>query len=320
MTSFNRARYQAYDTDRHKEKESNMRSRNRHHRWAALVVMLMLWLSSSLAFGQAEVPGPVVKYQFRTAGLPQPARFNIVQNILNFDAGAATPFHRHPGQVLVTVLEGELVFNANGADKIYKAGESFIELPGELGQARNNGTGHVSVMATFVLPWEAPLSRPEPADKTPLPRPFVSYQFKTDVQPMTDPYDVVQLVQDFAPGAATPFHTHPGIVVVTVLSGAITFQVNGGETVYKEGESFIELPNQVAKARNAGSVPTRVMASFLIPPGAPLSTSHAGTMAPAALPKTGQADSHALSDWLLLVAVVGLIAGGWLLWRARRRA
>jgi quercetin dioxygenase-like cupin family protein len=286
----------------------------------ALAAVLTLWLSGSLAFAQAQPPGPVIKYQFRTAGLPQPARFNIAQNVLNFDTGAATPFHRHPGQVLVTVLEGELTFNSNGVEKIYTAGDSFIELPGELGQARNNGTAHVSVMATFVLPWEAPYSRPEPTDRTPLPRPVVSYQFKTDVMPMTEPYDVAQLVQDFAPGAATPFHTHPGIVVVTVLSGAITFNVNGGETVYKEGESFVEVPNQVALARNAGSVPARVMASFLIPPGAPLSMPQMAPTTPAALPKTGDAESGVLKGWLVLLATVTLIAGGWVRWRMHRRA
>jgi quercetin dioxygenase-like cupin family protein len=169
----------------------------------------------------------------------------------------------------------------------------------------------MSVMATFILPWEAPLSRPELGDKTPLPRPFVSYQFKTDVQPMTEPYDVAQLVQDFAPGAATPFHTHPGIVLVTVLSGAITFNVNGGETVYKEGESFVEVPNQVAQARNAGSVPARVMASFLIAPGAPLSMPQ---MAPTALPNTGAAETSSLNAWLL-IGVLALIGGAWLRWR-----
>jgi hypothetical protein len=33
---------------------------------------------------------------------------------------------------------------------------------------------------------------------------------------MTEPFDVVQQVLDFVPEAATPVHTHPGIVVVTV--------------------------------------------------------------------------------------------------------
>jgi len=291
-----------------------MKITKRHHGWTALVVLLALWLSSSLAFGQPQPPGPVVRYQFRAAAQPQHTRFNVVQSVLHFDSGAATPFHRHPGPVLVTVLEGENTFSVNGAETIYKAGDSFVELPGELVQARNAGTAHMSVMATYLLPWEAPLSRPEPGDTTPLPRPFTSYQFKTDVQPMTEAFDVVQLVQDFAPGAATPFHTHPGIVVVTVLSGELTFDANGSDTVYKEGESFVELPNQVVQARNAGTALTRVMASFIIPKDAPLSTAHT---APAVLPKTGAADPRALSGWLVLVAAIGLIAGGWLRWHKR---
>jgi hypothetical protein len=52
------------------------------------------------------------------------------------------------------------------------------------------------------------------------------------------------------------------------------------------------------------------MASYLRQQGAPLSTPRAGPVAPAALPKTGAADSRALSDWLVLVAPIGLIAGG----------
>jgi quercetin dioxygenase-like cupin family protein len=298
--------------------ESNMHCRNRQHRWAALVVLLMLWLSSSLAFGQAQPPGPVFTHQFRTPGLPQPARFQLVHSLLHFDPGAATPFHQHPGQVLVTMLEGENTFIRNGAQLVYKVGDSFTEVPGEIVQARNAGTSRMSVLATYLQPWEAPLSRPEPRDTTPLPRPFTSYQFKTDVEPMTAPFDVVQAILDFAPGAATPYHTHPGIVVVTVVAGELTLNLEGVDHVYKAGESFVELPNQVGQARNAGTAPMRVMATYLLPPGAPLSTPHAGPMVPAALPKTGQADLGALIDWLLLVAVVGLIAGGWLLRRRLR--
>ena len=78
-----------------------------------------------------------------------------------------------------------------------------------------------------------------------------------------------------------------------------------------------EVPNQVAQARNAGTVPSWVMAGYLIPQGAPLSTPHAGPMAPAALPKTGAADPRALNGWLVLVAVLGVIAGGWLIRRWR---
>jgi len=61
------------------------------------------------------------------------------------------------------------------------------------------------------------------------------------------------------------------------------------------------------------------MASYLLPQDAPLSIPHAGPMAPAALPKTGAADQFALNDWLVLVAMIGLLAGGWLLRRGRRQ-
>jgi quercetin dioxygenase-like cupin family protein len=297
-----------------------MQITRRHPGWTALVVALALCLSSSLAFAQPQPPPPVFAFQFRTPGLPQPARFQLVHSLLHFDPGAATPFHQHPGQVVVTVLEGENTFIRNGAEQVYKAGNSFTEVPGEILQARNAGTTRMSVMATYLQPWEAPLSRPEPQDKTPPPRPLTSYQFKTDVDSMTKPFDVVQAILEFAPGAATPYHTHPGIVMVTVIAGELTFNLEGVDHVYKEGESFVEVPNQVGQARNAGTVPARVMASYLIPQGAPLSILHAAPMAPAKLPKTGEANSRPLSDWLLLVAIIGLLTGSWVCWRTRRRA
>src|SRR5215212_4893588 len=287
--------------------------------FTTLIALLSLMIGTSVAVGQAP-PGPVVRHLFRTAGLPQAARFNVAQGILNFEPGAATPFHRHPGQVLVTVLEGENTFSVNGVEKIYKAGESFVELPGDLVQAHNAGASRMSVMATYLLPWEAPLSRPEPQDTTPLPRPFVSYQFKTDLQPMAEAFDVVQQVLDFAPGAATPVHTHPGVVVVTVLAGELTFQLNGSDTVYKAGESFVEVPGQVVQARNAGAVQTSVMVSYVIPKDAPLSTVHHAAPVPAALPTTGGAADGALPIWLIGLAAAGLIAGGWMVRRRRNRA
>ncbi len=255
--------------------------------FTTLIAVLSFMIGTSVAVGQAQPPGPVVRHLFRTAGLPQPARFNIVQNILNFDPGAATPFHRHPGQVIVTVLEGENTFSVNDVEKIYKAGE---------------------------------LSRPEPQDTTPLPRPFVSYQFKTDLQPMAEAFDVVQQVLDFAPGAATPVHTHPGILVVTVLAGELTFKLNGADTVYKEGESFVEVPGQVVQARNTSTAQTSVMVSYVIPKDAPLSTVQHADPAPAALPTTGGAADGTLPIWLIGLAAAGLIAGGWMVRRRRNRA
>lgn len=278
--------------------------------FTTLIAVLFLALGSSVAFGQTP-PTPVARHLFRTAGLAQPAPFNVVQSILNFDPGAATPFHTHPGQLIVTVIAGELTFKLNGTDTVYKVGETFVELPNQVVQARNAGTVRTSVMVSYFIPKDAPLSHPEPGDATPQPRPFISYQFKTDVNPMTEPFDVVQQLLDFAPGAATPVHTHPGIVVVTVFAGELTFQLNGADTVYKAGESFVEVPGQVVQARNASAVQTSVMVSYLIPKDAPLSTVHHAAPVPAALPTTGGASDGALPIWLIGLAAGGLIAGGW---------
>lgn len=299
-----------------------MQISTRRRYWPMVIALLLLWLPSGVAFGQAQPPTPTVVWVFRTPGVAPDGRFNLVQNRLHFAAGAATPFHHHPGQVVVTVLEGENTFTLDGGEQVYRAGESFVEQPNQVNQARNAGTAPMSVMATYLLPWNAPLSHPEPGDTTPLPRPTPSYQFRTDVAPMTEPFDVVQQELEFAPGAATPWHTHPGLVMVTVLKGDLTFTYRDATTIYHEGESFVEEPGVLAQARNASGAPTRVMASYLLPSGAPLSHPQAGpgnqASTPAQLPTTGEEDA-ATTPWLGLLAAAGLLAGGWFIRRRQAR-
>jgi quercetin dioxygenase-like cupin family protein len=304
-----------------------MQTRYHAQRWALLVVVLFLWLPSSVALGQAQPPGPTVVWQYRTPGVAPAGRFNLVQSRLHFEPGASTPWHTHPGQVVVTVLEGENSFTMGDMVHLYRAGESFIELPGTMAmEARNTGSSRMSVMASYLLPWDAPLSNPVTGRPAPTLRPTTSYQFKTDMAPMTEPFDVVQQELEFAPGAATPWHTHPGLVMVTVLKGELTFTYQGATTVHREGESFVEAPGVLAQARNASSAPTRVMATYLLPSGAPLSNPQAapgaaqqgGTM-PIALPNTAEAQGL-VSLWPIAIAGVGLVfAGVWLRRRLARR-
>jgi quercetin dioxygenase-like cupin family protein len=122
-----------------------MQSRTFLRRWWVLIVLALLALPSGLAFGQQPAPGPTVVWQFRAPGAPQAERFNLVQGRLHFEPGAATPVHTHPGQVIVTMLEGENTFTMNGMVHLYRAGESFVELPGEPMQARNAGTTRMRV-------------------------------------------------------------------------------------------------------------------------------------------------------------------------------
>ena len=79
---------------------------------------------------------------------------------------------------------------------------------------------------------------------------------------------VVQQV-DYAPGAASPPHTHAksAFIYAYVLSGEIESKVNDGETrIYKAGESWSEPPNASHPiSRNASkSKPAKLLAVFVV--------------------------------------------------------
>jgi len=78
---------------------------------------------------------------------------------------------------------------------------------------------------------------------------------------------------EYAPGAATPPHSHPGPVAVYVLEGAIESQVEGGPlTTYRRGDAFFEAAHGKHKvSRNASQImPARFLAYFLTPKDEPL--------------------------------------------------
>ena len=262
----------------------------------AAVIALFLALGNNAALGQAP-PTPVTRHQFRVEGVPLSGPYDLVQQTLHFAPGAATPWHTHPGQILVTVVEGELTLRTRDTEKVYKTGESFAEMPGHLQQAHNTTAANTVVVVSFVLPDGAPLSTPEPGDTTPPPRPVAGWQSRTDALPPPSAYDVLQVVLDFAPGNATAWHTHPGQLLVTVLEGELTFNVNNADRVYRAGESFVELPNEVAQARNVTGARTTVLVTGLLPRGAPFSqAAPAAAPAPAPAPAPAEPQPPALPE------------------------
>ena len=137
---------------------------------------------------------------------------------------------------------------------------------------------------------------------------------------------MAQTLLDFAPGAQTPMHTHPGQVISTVIAGELSFTTGGTTTVYKVGETFVELPGVIGQARNVGGAPTAVKSVYLLPKGAPLSVPIAPAPPPTGtggtlpgLPSTGAGGGadRPLAAWLLLAAGGGTLALGWSLRRQR---
>ena len=87
------------------------------------------------------------------------------------------------------------------------------------------------------------------------------------------PFEETQsLILDFAPGAWTPLHSHGGLTLVRVLEGEMTRRAHGAEDLFRAGAGWIETPGDIHAAGNAGGTPARVLVTFLLPTGAPLTT------------------------------------------------
>lgn len=82
----------------------------------------------------------------------------------------------------------------------------------------------------------------------------------------SDELKITVLEVAYAPGAASPAHSHPCPVVAYVVSGAIRSQVKGEpKAVYHEGESFFEPANgvHVVSANASKTEPAKFVAYFL---------------------------------------------------------
>lgn len=79
--------------------------------------------------------------------------------------------------------------------------------------------------------------------------------------------DLLQVVLDFAPGAWTPVHTHGAPVYVTVLAGEMTLRMSGMDQKFTAGQTWIDNPDEPHAAGNDGSVPARLIGTWVLPRG-----------------------------------------------------
>lgn len=105
-----------------------------------------------------------------SAGEPAPGKVTVVFDqplpnvpgksmkvvLVEYEPGGASPAHTHPKSAFIyaTVLEGAVRSSVNGApEKVYKAGEHFIEEPGSFHgvSANASDTEPSRLMAVFVL-------------------------------------------------------------------------------------------------------------------------------------------------------------------------
>jgi quercetin dioxygenase-like cupin family protein len=130
------------------------------------------------------------------------------------------------------------------------------------------GIAAILALAVVVLPVAQAAS---PQGQLP-PGPSTRFRSDFDAAGAPDQFALVQLVLDFEPGAFTPVHTHGGLAYVTVLEGDMTVREDGAERTYAAGETWVEIPGEFAAVGNPGASAASILVSFLVPPGAPLTS------------------------------------------------
>jgi quercetin dioxygenase-like cupin family protein len=226
----------------------------------------------SVAAKPSTPPGPVTKYRNALPGQTAVAPIDLIQSILDFSPGAASVVHKHMSSNLGTVLQGQITIKMAAGDKQASAGEMLVEPLNQPVQAVNMGSGEAMVAVAFPVlhgakPTAAVAGQPAPAtpNKT-------LYSFTFDSPSISGGYSLVQQVLDFAPGSQTLKHRHGGPGVITVLQGQVTLNSDGVEKTYGVGESFTETPGQTLQAFNRGNTELIVVATYLLPDGAQLTT------------------------------------------------
>lgn len=108
-----------------------------------------------------------------------------------------------------------------------------------------------------------------PTPQSPLKRTVLQTQVLTGAPG----FEGVLVQAELAAGGAAPRHTHPGEEFVYVIEGTGTFDLSGQPLrTIKAGDSFVIPPHTPHVATNTGTVPVKLLSTYIIPKGQPLAT------------------------------------------------
>jgi quercetin dioxygenase-like cupin family protein len=125
---------------------------------ARLMAVAVLIVGSGLALHAAQAQKPGIKRtDLQQHDLSVPGR-EVVQARIDFDPGAVSPKHTHPGEEIIYVLEGSLEYQVEGKPPVtLKAGDVLFIPAGTIHAAKNVGSGPGVELATYVVEKGKPL-------------------------------------------------------------------------------------------------------------------------------------------------------------------
>ncbi|MCA1368616.1 cupin domain-containing protein [Bradyrhizobium sp. BRP14] len=121
--------------------------------------LLIVGSGLTLAAAQAQQPG-LRRTDLLQHDLSVPAR-EVDQVRVDFDPGAVSIKHSHPGEEVAYVLEGSLEYQLEGRSPVtLHAGETLFIPAGVAHVAKNVGSGSAAELATYIVEKGMPLVVP----------------------------------------------------------------------------------------------------------------------------------------------------------------
>ena len=122
----------------------------------------MLSILIAALLGTAPAPEGVTRTDLERHDLPAAGR-EVVQARIDIAPGATAPWHRHPGEELIYIIEGTLEYQLEGQAPVrVKAGNVLFVPAGVAHKAHNPGTVNGAELATYVVEKGKPLLVPAP--------------------------------------------------------------------------------------------------------------------------------------------------------------
>ena len=119
--------------------------------WLMVGVMGLVWVLPGAAVGQQAWSAPTVFSQATFPVTNSPSQFSVVQRVVDFPPGTGIGPHFYGGNQYVTVIDGEITLQMNGAVRVYKPGESWVEATNVVHAGGNNGTTTARIMTTALV-------------------------------------------------------------------------------------------------------------------------------------------------------------------------
>jgi quercetin dioxygenase-like cupin family protein len=86
-------------------------------------------------------------------------------------------------------------------------------------------------------------------------------------------YEQAMVAVEIPVGGREGRHTHPGAIMIYVLEGTLTFDYEGKPTAtYNPGDSLYVEPDKIHEGINNGKTSIKVIASFLLRKGEPMTS------------------------------------------------